>query len=190
VRGLVKDVSAPVVLSEGESELTVGDEQALRFVVRDSNFALREGLTVEVELTGPQGKRVELPVDESITEAGVYTAAFYPEQDGLYEVDLIAKDLEGEFIGSLGEGIQVHPDTGEFRKPRYNPGFLTKISDHTGGSFYRLDQLDELANQLPRVNSETARLDRFHLWHFPPFFGFVFLLMAVEWYLRRRQGQP
>ncbi|MDE2829808.1 MAG: hypothetical protein OXN20_06800, partial [Gemmatimonadota bacterium] len=73
---------------------------------------------------------------------------------------------------------------------RYNPDFLKRLSAHTGGKFIELDALDELAEQIPYTDQAHARLDRFPLWHFPPFYILLVLLLGVEWYLRRKRGEP
>ena len=84
----------------------------------------------------------------------------------------------------------ARPDHLEFLSARYNPDFLKRLSAHTGGKFIELDALDELAEQIPYTDQAHARLDRFPLWHFPPFYILLVLLLGVEWYLRRKRGEP
>ena len=189
VRGLVKDVPEPVVLTAGGEEMTAGDARRLKFLVRDRFFARREGLATEVRLTDPGGNSLQLPVEESIAEAGVYSAEFRPEREGLFRVHLSARDAQGEVVGDLEEAVLVHPDHREFQRPRYNPDFLREIAAQSGGGFATLEELDRLAKAIPWTDSESERLDRFHLWHFPPFYAAAVILLAVEWYLRRWQGQ-
>ena len=40
------------------------------------------------------------------------------------------------------------------------------------------------------VNNAQARLDRFPLWHRPPFYILLAALLCMEWYLRRKRGEP
>ena len=68
--------------------------------------------------------------------------------------------------------------------------FLKTLAKRAGGSFFTLDQLPELAKYVPLNDSRNEALDILHLWHFPPLFIMLALLFAVEWYLRRRHGQP
>ena len=60
----------------------------------------------------------------------------------------------------------------------------------TGGEFLTLDELETLPAKIPWTDVESQRLKRFYLWHFPPFYALVFVLLALEWYGRRRRGQP
>ncbi len=190
VRGLVKDVQAPISLVSGGEELTVGDTRRLAFLVRDSLFTAREGLATEVRLTDPDGNDLHLPVEESISEAGMYSVEFDPERAGMHLAHLSARDAQGNVVGSLEEAVMVHSDHREFQNARYNPSFLKAIAAHSGGAFTTLEELDELAAKIPWTDNESEHLDRFHLWHFPPFYFAVVILLAVEWYLRRTKGQP
>ncbi|MCZ6633315.1 MAG: glutamine amidotransferase [bacterium] len=190
MRGLVKDVPEPVVLTQGEEGLTVGESRSLTFLVRDSLFAAQEGLATEVQLADPDAKDWPLPVEESITEAGVYTAEFLAETEGMHHVRLTARNDRGTTIGHMETAVMVHPDHREFQRARYQPDFLKQIASASGGNFFTLDELDELAKQIPWTDTVHERLDRFHLWHFPPFYVLVVVLLVLEWYMRRKQGQP
>ena len=54
----------------------VGDIRDLKFVVRDSLFEPREGLSVDVQVELPNGGSVRLPISESIAEVGAYACDF------------------------------------------------------------------------------------------------------------------
>ena len=100
------------------------------------------------------------------------------------------KDAKGTDVGRLDAAVLAQKDDREFLSPRYDPNFLRQLSVHTGGKFIPLDKLDQLAEQIPWTDSAHAMLDRFPLWHRPPFYAVLVLLLCVEWYLRRTQGEP
>jgi uncharacterized membrane protein len=189
-RLLVSRVSEPVTMVDGGEDAVVEEVRQLKFMVRDSLFELREGLAVGVQVTGADGGIENLPVSESIAEVGVYTATFQAKEAGLHRVTLTARDADGVEVGRLDAAVLAQADDREFLSPRYNPGFLKRLAAHTGGQFVTLDDLDQLAEKIPWTDSAHARLDRFPLWHRPPFYVVIVLLLCFEWYLRRTQGEP
>ena len=189
-RLLAMRVPEPVTMIDSGEDVVVGDLRDLKFAVRDSLFEPREGLSVDVLVELPNGGTVRLPISESIAEVGAYSATFEATEAGLHRVRLTARDSDGADIGQLDAAVLARPDHLEFLSARYNPDFLRRLSEHTGGKFIELDALDELAEQIPYTDQAHARLDRFPLWHFPPFYIVLVLLLGVEWYLRRKRGEP
>ena len=189
-RLLAMRVPEPVTMIDSGEDVVVGDLRDLKFAVRDSLFEPREGLSVDVQVEIPNGGTVRLPISESIAEVGAYSATFEATEAGLHRVRLTARDSDGADIGQLDAAVLARPDHLEFLSARYNPDFLRRLSEHTGGKFIELDALDELAEQIPYTDQAHARLDRFPLWHFPPFYIVLVLLLGVEWYLRRKRGEP
>lgn len=189
-RLLAMRVPEPVTMIDSGEDVVVGDVRDLKFVVRDSLFEPREGLSVDVQVEMPNGGMVRLPISESIAEVGAYSAIFEATEGGLHRVTLTARDADGTDIGQLDAAVLARPDHLEFLSARYNPDFLKRMSGHTGGKFIELDALDELAEQIPYTDQAHARLDRFPLWHFPPFYILLVLLLGLEWYLRRKRGEP
>ena len=189
-RLLAMRVPEPVTMVDSGEDVVVGDVRDLKFVVRDSLFEPREGLSVDVQVEIPNGGTIRLPISESIAEVGAYSAIFEATEAGLHRVRLTARDADGADVGQLDAAVLARPDHLEFLSARYNPDFLQRLSAHTGGKFVALDALDELAEQIPYTDQAHARLDRFPLWHFPPFYILLVLLLCVEWYLRRKRGEP
>ncbi len=189
-RLLAMRVPEPVTMIDSGEDVVVGDMRDLKFVVRDSLFESREGLSVDVQVEIPNGGTIRLPVSESIAEVGAYSATFEATEAGLHRVRLIARGADGTDVGQLDAAVLARPDNLEFLSARYNPDFLRRLSAHTGGKFIELDALDELAEQIPYTDQAHARLDHFPLWHFPPFYILLVLLLCVEWYLRRKRGEP
>ncbi|MDP6039517.1 MAG: glutamine amidotransferase, partial [Candidatus Latescibacteria bacterium] len=189
-RLLATRVPEPVTMVDGGEDAVVEEVRLLKFMVRDSLFEPREGLAVEVQVTGADGGIVNLPVSESIAEMGAYTATLQAKEAGLYHVALTARDAEKTEVGRLDAAVLAQADDREFLSPRYNPDFLKRLASHTGGQFLTLNELDQLAEKIPWTDSAHARLDRFPLWHRPPFYVVIVLLLCAEWYLRRTQGEP
>ncbi len=189
-RLLVMRVPEPVTLIDSGEDVLVGDMRELQFVVRDSLFEPREGLSINVQVETANGETVTLPVSESIADAGTYTAVFEATEAGLHRITLTARDADGEDVGRLDAAVLARTDHLEFLSARYNPNFLRRLAAHTGGQFFALDELHQLAEQIPWTDRAHARWDRFPLWHRPPFYMLLVLLLCAEWYLRRKRGEP
>ena len=189
-RALVTRVPEPVALVSGGEDMVVDEDRVLQFLVRDSLFQAREGLAVDVTLKTDKSGLVQLPVTESLEEPGAYMAEFAAEVPGLHQIKVTGRDAHGVEVGHMETAILSHPDLREYASPRYDPQFLKDMAQKTGGAFVTLDGLDDLAARIPWTDHNHATLDRFPLWHWPPFYVLLVSLMAVEWYLRRKKGQP
>ncbi|MFT5366438.1 MAG: putative membrane protein [Candidatus Latescibacterota bacterium] len=189
-RNLVTRVPEPVTLVSGGEDVVVDEDRVLQFVVHDSLFNAREGLSVDVTIKTDKGGLVHLPVTESLEEPGAYTAEFVAEVSGLHQLVVTGRDAQGLQVGQMETAILSHPDLREYASPRYDPTFLKAMAQKTSGAFVELDDLADLAARIPWTDHSNAVLDRFALWHWPPFYGLLVVMMGVEWYLRRKKGQP
>lgn len=189
-RSLVTRVPEPLTLVSGGEDVVVDETRVLKFVVRDSMFDAREGLSVDVTMKTDTGTLVHVPVSESIEDPGLYTAEFVADVPGLHHMSVVARDTKGDQIGQMETAILSRSDLREYESPKYNPQFLKDLSQKSGGAFIELSDLDDLASRIPWTDHTNAVLDRFALWHKPPFYVVLVLLMCVEWYLRRKQGHP
>lgn len=190
VRALIKDVPEQVTILTNHDGTTVDEEEAIAFLVRDKLFDAREGLNVTVNATEPDGDTVALPVEESLETPGKYTAYLEPGEAGLYRLELTAIDRQDQSVAGKEMAVIARPDNREFERPQYDPVFLQRMAETTGGAFFTLDDLDALVDAIPLPEGESVSHVRFHMWHWPPFFFIAAVLLISEWYLRRRAGQP
>jgi uncharacterized membrane protein len=189
-RALVTRVPEPVVLVSGGEDLVTHEARLLKFAIRDSLFNPREGLSVDVTMKASNGLPMHLPVAESLEEPGVYTAEILAESAGLNALSLVAQDDLGNGVGKFETAILSHPDLREYASPRYDAAYLRALAEKTGGAFLELENLDNLAQQIPWTDHANSVLDRYPLWHWPPLYGLLAVSMGLEWFLRRKRGQP
>ncbi len=189
IRSLVRDNRAPTLLRNKQDRYVEYESAQLEFLVRDKKFDARESLQTTLTLTKPTGAEIQLPMEESIRETGIYEAEFTPEESGLYRMQLVARDDAGEVVATRQEAILVAADNREFQNARYAPDFLATLASTTGGQAFSLDQLEALAHAIPLPLHENADRVLLHLWRIPVFFLLLVLCMIPEWYLRRRKGR-
>ena len=119
-------------------------------------------------------------MEESLGDVGVYTAETPELAPGLYPFSLLARDEEVRRIAELEDVLLVRADNREMENARYNPERLREIAQKSGSEFMELDQLKTLPDKIPWTDVESQRLARFHLWHFPPLYVLIVLLLAAE----------
>jgi uncharacterized membrane protein len=188
VRNLIYETPEPSMLRAKKDAYTQGVPVDFEFIIRNKLFEQQEGLQSVLALTTPSEEEVTLSVDESIQEAGLYTGRFTPEESGLHRISFTAVNEKDEIAATVDEAFLVEPDRREFLRAEYNRPFLSEVSQATGGAVYSLEDLEVLARAVPvpaRMDAEEVLL---HLWHLPGFYIALVLLLALEWYLRRKRG--
>lgn len=191
VRNLVHSVTEPVTLT-ARNDLLVARADTLHIVVRDSLYEVRDGVTVRVDVSGPDGSTRALPVEESIERSGSYSVPVRFDRPGTYLVSVVATDGNdcGKEIGRATSAFYVHPDHRERISTRYDREFLRSIARKTGGRFYELEDMDRLVDDLPPAPGGEEHVDRISLWHLPAAYGMLVALFCLEWLIRRRHGHP
>jgi len=139
----------------------------------------------------------EVPTDDGRLKWG---ASFTPQKPGNYQFRLIeatktAKTESGKEtakMGSMPEAmVTVTPPPGEMDELSADPEFLRAFCETTGGQLAPSDQFDTFLTDVLKPAAPES-LDRGVEWHsswmrwFTPFFLLIFL--ALEWWLRRRNG--
>ena len=187
IRWLALPASDPVDITAAPG-ISPGETVPLRVVVRDGAFEPQRDATVDVRVTGPDGKQVSLraAADTSSGE-GHYVAAFRPEQSGVFKVTADARNgtnaIATESTSVLVGGVDV-----EMADPRLNEQLLRRIAASSGGRLIAEDQLASLPGILKAslpVTSPTVPKD---LWHTGWSFATILVLLGAEWILRRRWG--
>ncbi len=187
-RYLSNQVLDPIAWHVDKERYTVWNTIPLRFTIRNDAYEKQESLYVTVELISPKGDVIQLGLDESLSETGVYESSYIPEEAGLYALNLIARDADGQHVGMKEERILVEKDTREYLNARFDRDHLESISAHTGGEYVALSKLNELPELIPTPINEDPEEYVLHLWHVPAFYGLIVLLLAIEWVLRRKRG--
>lgn len=188
VRSLISGVQEPIMVRSRQDSYSDQKPVPLEILIRDASFDEREALRVSASVRAPSGEESPLAVDESIHEAGIYKTQFTPGQAGMHILNVSAMDAEGRNIGSHEEAFFVEADQREFMKAQFNGERLREIASKTGGGYFGLNQLSELASRIPWAQRDAPDEMRFHLWHLPPFLIALLAMLSAEWLLRRRRG--
>jgi hypothetical protein len=80
------------------------------------------------------------------------------------------------------DGIAENFHTGQ------NKELLQKLSNETGGRYYRLDQASKLGEEVAYSEAGITARETRDLWDMPAVFLLALALKAAEWLLRRSWG--
>ena len=187
-RYLSNQVLQPVHWHVASNGYTAWNPTSLAFTVRDEAYEKQEDLQVTLTIQAPSGSEHSIALDESLDEAGLYAVDYIPEETGLYGLRLRALNEAGEVVATLEERMVVEEDHREYRQAQFDGAFLKALAMRSGGAYVSLDALETLPQRIPIPLRNDAQERVLHLWHLPVFYGVIFLLLATEWYGRRKRG--
>lgn len=187
VRALVSSVPEPVTLVTDAGGRVAGSETTLRWVVNDPVFRPVEGASLTTRVNSPSGE-ITVPLSERLDAPGTYEGTFTPAEPGKYGVVLEGTTGSGVSQPPVDSAFLVSADTRESTNARFDPSLLQKLAQWTGGQYFRLSDLKDVAPAIAAADREHIRVERVALWHHPFFYGILVTFLCVEWTLRRRWG--
>jgi hypothetical protein len=162
-------------LSTLKTRYNIGENIILNLQSYDRNYRLQSGGDFFF-----QYKDMDIPFFE--TGNGRYEASFIPDQKG--DIVLNASgDLDNEKLNSNTLKLSVIGTALEADKG-LNQDFLVALSKQSGGAFFHLDEINDF--ELPRTDNVKQRM-RIDL-DSPITYVLIFLLLAIDWIIRRRRG--
>ena len=189
VRWLTASAPGRVQLNLDGTQFAPQREVPFRVSVYDEAYNPLGGADVRGVLTEPSGATREITFQEELTEIGVYTAPFVPQEEGVYELAVTA-EAEGEPVGQHARGFLVRPSQQEFYDATLKRAFLENLADVSGGAYYPPAQAAAIPDRLRSRQTSTSIYHAAYLWDVPLLFGLVLVLLSAEWIWRRRKGLP
>jgi uncharacterized membrane protein len=184
--GRARDEGRPVlVVSTDQPTYEVGHPVRIR-VARD--LAAGRDLaaaTLAVEVQGPSGPPVAVPVHSGSAEPEVATGTLTPSASGVYTT-VATLSAAGKTVANQPAEFLVQGSDLELADPRTVPENLRVLAAATGGSYFDVSDAGRLAAKIERKDRRTVRLERSEFWNSPLLFlGFLFAVTG-EWLLRRK----
>jgi uncharacterized membrane protein len=183
VRWLTKDPSLDSIqVTLPERRGRAREETEIRFKVGEEDSLSRRKGSVSLSVFDPQGIRIKSQI-KAAGQGNEYLGSFLPEKEGTYKlrVETPASRVEENLVvASPMEGLDGFP----------RPEQLKIISTATGGRVLSRDDdlLREIETYAEKTESRFVELRSSALWEKPYTFIVILLLLATEWYLRRRWG--
>jgi hypothetical protein len=183
----------PVAVELDRESYSPGEEVALHIDVMDSVFAPQHNANVTVKITGSDQQATTLQASTDLSsdlagESAKYLANFAAGQEGLYQVEVLAHDRQGHYLGKAESAFFVEPSQAELAHPDVQAPMLQRLAEMTKGRYFHIEQAQDLPEALKVAQSSYSKLTEHEIWDAPFFFLAITLLLGAEWYLRRARG--
>jgi uncharacterized membrane protein len=163
-----------------------GTIQRVSVDVRDRAFEPVRNADVTMRITMPGGEVRDLRPTLLDARAGRYAAQTRFDQPGVYRVTAQARRGR-DLLGSSDQWVLAGAADVEMADPRLNEDVLRRVSRASGGRYLEGTDISRLGALLASSSDPVPpRLQE--LWHNIWIFIAVVMLLAAEWYLRRRWG--
>ena len=187
MRYLVTDTPGQVTSTTPKQVLSDDTRVPLRVEVRDKQYNLVNNAKVQARFSSPDGATATVELTPQPLEEGVYTGEWSAEKPGTYVAEIIAGREQEElghdtFTFSREDGVAENFHTSQNRE------LLEKLSEQTGGRYYKPSEASKLSNEISYSEAGITTRETRDLWDMPVLFLLVLSLRASEWLLRRRWG--
>lgn len=190
MRYCVESTPRPVEASTERSYYGTSEQVRIRAEVADEKFIKIDDAAVSAHVTSPSGRGFDVPLKQ-IVEGGFegYAAAFHPEEEGLYRVDVSARRAGKQTaLAPAQTSFIVGPLNREARNAAQNVELLKRIAAETGGAYYTASQVNKLFEDITHTEGAGSIRVSYDLWDMPVNFLLIIGLAAGEWFVRKRKG--
>jgi uncharacterized membrane protein len=186
-RYLVNETPGQVVSTTPKQVLSDDTRVPLRVEVRDKEYKPVSNAHVQARFISPDGSTATLELSPQPLEEGVYSGEWTAEKPGSYVAEIIA-GREQEELGKDMLTFRREDGVAENFHTSQNRELLEKLSEETGGRYYKPSETSKLANEISYSEAGITTRETRDLWDMPALFLLVLAIRAAEWLLRRRWG--
>jgi hypothetical protein len=194
---LLRDSDRGILLFDKE-EAVVGEQIAVRAVLKDEKFQPLADPEIRARLQSPSGRstNVILRLLQDTGQPGVYVGQFVCDAEGLFEMELSLGSLAKQEI--LSQQVLARVPTREIQQPQRNDALLAELAQRTGGKYFptiaeattvAADQRTVLAAATPtqdQINKIVGTPDQqFQLRLMGALMALIGGALSLEWLLRR-----
>ncbi len=160
----------------------------LTVALRDASFQPLDNANVQLTVTEPDGRVVEVQAQADSARRGYYVADYWSAHDGGYRCVIAATSPDGQSLEVLQSGWTAQPSAKEFARIEPDTALFEKLAQDSGGEVVELAKLDSFVASLPtrRVPQTEVRIEP--LWHQPWLIALAIGCLCLEWGLRRWKG--
>jgi uncharacterized membrane protein len=187
LRWLIADAPDPVSITTEKPSYSLDDSAVIRAEVNDASFMPLNDARLDARIKAPSGQISTLPLAWDAEKDGAYSAAYKPQEEGIYEISTEAFRGNNS-LGASKSNFQVAESMEEFHNAAMNSGLLKRLSSATGGRYYTPDNLRTLASDISFIDKGASRIEDKDLWDMPFLFLLLMGLISTEWILRKRKG--
>lgn len=186
-RWLVTETPGQVVASTPRQMLFDETRARLSADVRDKTFLPAADVEVEARVLGPQGLTEQIKLKPDAVTPGLYLTDYALPKTGSYLVEFTAR-RGSEEVGRDVVTLQRQDGVAENFRTGQNRELLEKLSQQTGGKYWKPSDLNKLADEIALSEAGITVREARDLWDLPAVFMALIALRGAEWWLRRKWG--
>ncbi|HMP69478.1 MAG TPA: vWA domain-containing protein [Pirellulaceae bacterium] len=179
------------VIDTDRTEYELGNRVTLIAQIDDEQFQPLNAPSVPAVIRGDDGNVQTLELKATPGQIGSFEATYVAQQIGNFQVFV---NLPGVDDDSGIESINFRVDAPSIELQSYwlDEKLLREIAELSGGRYYSIDQLKQLAMDIPEVETITEyNTPPEPIWDISPTLRYLvfllpFLLLTVEWAVRKR----
>ncbi|MEJ6620997.1 MAG: PA14 domain-containing protein [Opitutae bacterium] len=180
-----------ISLDVGGNTFSTGEKAIIRARIRDKDGMPPTTPFPEVDALLWKNEKVfaTIPLKTENETSGLFLGETPTLEEGNYQISLRAPEIIDEFESNIEASFQVKPVPN--REKSYltcNEELLKQMADLSGGQFFPEEQIDQLNEILKPISSGRVVTSELALWQSYWWFVPIFLLLAVELFLRKRAG--
>lgn len=183
-----RDDNRPVKVEPTKNAFTQGEPIEFSAQVYDASANPIENAQVKVTAKGAGG-------EFETTLRSIGNGRYEGTMDGVGEGDYAfraAASLDGQSLGEDKGRFTVGELNLEFQDTRMNVQLLRQLAARSGGRYFSPSEIADLPNALRAEKSfvprEIQQAQSFELWNWKYMLALVVLLLAIEWFVRKRSG--
>jgi uncharacterized membrane protein len=186
-RYLVTDTPGQVSAATPKTVLSDETKVPIRVEVRDKQFKPVTNAKVQARFLLPDGSSATMELGPQPLEEGVYSGEWTAEKPGSYVAEIIA-GREQESLGHDMLSFRREDGVAEGFHTSQNRELLEKLSEQTGGRYYKPADASKLSNEISYSEAGITTRETRDLWDMPVIFLLALTIRGSEWLLRRRWG--
>ncbi len=190
LRWLITDTPPRVAFTAEQDPEQPDTTRILRTRVRQPDFSPMDGVHVAITILEPDGSQVMMSAEPSLTEPGVFETRYTPHTSGGYHATAQVTDTEEKPVARVEAGWTLNLEADEMRQVQPDHALLADLARRSGGKLITVDDLSDLADQLPKQSAPVTEITTTPLWHGSTLFILAMICFAAEWTLRRTRGLP
>ena len=159
----------------------------LRAEVRDKTYLPTSDAEVQAKIIMPDGSADFVTLHPEPLAQGVYSADWNAPSAGSYVAEISARKGT-QSLGSDVLTFRRENGLAENFHREQNRELLQKLSDETGGHYYRPADMNRLTQEISYSEAGITSREMKDLWDMPAIFLAILILKSAEWLLRRKWG--
>ncbi len=158
----------------------VGDEVGISARVLDKSFRPVEAERVLARIAAAEAEPVEAELRKVPSQEGMFSGEWLAPAVGDYRITVKGEEAEGR------ADFAVRQPRLEFDHPAMQEETLRAVARRTGGRFFRLAELGELAGAISRSRPLVTEEDEKPIWDHWWMLIVLTLVLGAEWLIRKR----